>query len=157
MLIISILIPRNKSSTKKMIPCYMASNLSQERYIFSTLSRDIHVAQKTAWYMLQKIRRWFICRNKGILKNKIEIDETFVGGKNKNRTWGEVVLFVLIVVVVLVIYILNKVNRLERRQLDFLIKRNNKKKDKEDFWTSCLKGHEIYHYFKYRSYLILVI
>ena len=49
------------------------------------------------------------------------------------RTWGEVVLFVLVVVLVLVIYILNKVNRLERRQLDFLIKRNNKKKEQEDF------------------------
>ena len=49
------------------------------------------------------------------------------------RTWGEVVLFVLIIVLVLVIYILNKVNRLERRQIDFLITRNNKKKEQENF------------------------
>lgn len=53
------------------------------------LSRDIQVTQKTAWYMLQKIRTCFICRNKGKLKGKVEIDETFVGGKNKNRHWDK--------------------------------------------------------------------
>lgn len=53
------------------------------------LSRDIQVTQKTAWYMLQKIRTCFICRNKGKLKGKVECDETFVGGKNKNRHWDK--------------------------------------------------------------------
>ena len=35
--------------------------------------------------MLQRIRQCFGIENDGELKNEVEIDETFVGGKNKNR------------------------------------------------------------------------
>ena len=48
------------------------------------LSKDLNVTQKTAWFMLQRIRNCF-----GIevdqLDNDVEVDETYVGGKNKNR------------------------------------------------------------------------
>lgn len=49
------------------------------------LSRDLKITQKTAWYILQKIRTCFICKNQGKLSGEVECDETFVGGKNKNR------------------------------------------------------------------------
>lgn len=49
------------------------------------LSRDIDVTQKTAWFMLQRIRQCFGCENDSDLNNEVEIDETFIGGKNKNR------------------------------------------------------------------------
>lgn len=49
------------------------------------LSRDLKITQKTAWYILQKIRTCLICKNKGKLDGEVECDETFVGGKNKNR------------------------------------------------------------------------
>ena len=49
------------------------------------LSRDLKITQKTAWYILQKIRTCFICKNQGLLSGEVECDETFVGGKNKNR------------------------------------------------------------------------
>ncbi|MBS5825477.1 MAG: IS1595 family transposase [Clostridium argentinense] len=53
------------------------------------LSRDLGITQKTAWYILQKIRTCFICKNDGQLDGEIECDETFVGGKNKNRHWDK--------------------------------------------------------------------
>ncbi len=49
------------------------------------LSRDIDVTQKTAWFMLQRIRNCFGIENNDNLNNTVEIDETYVGGKNKNR------------------------------------------------------------------------
>lgn len=49
------------------------------------LSKDIDVTQKTAWFMLQRIRNCFGIENDNELDNEVEIDETYVGGKNKNR------------------------------------------------------------------------
>lgn len=49
------------------------------------LSKDIGVTQKTAWFMLQRIRACFGMDNNDKLENEVEIDETYVGGKNKNR------------------------------------------------------------------------
>jgi len=49
------------------------------------LHKDLHVTQKTAWFMLQRIRKCFGLENNNILDNEVEIDETYVGGKNKNR------------------------------------------------------------------------
>ena len=53
------------------------------------LSRDIKVTQRTAWFVLQRIRVCLICKNEGKLQNEVEADETFVGGKNKNRRWDK--------------------------------------------------------------------
>ena len=50
------------------------------------LGKDIGVTQKTAWAMLQRMRKCFGENNRDFKLNGIvEIDETFVGGKNKNR------------------------------------------------------------------------
>lgn len=49
------------------------------------LAKDISVTQKTAWRMLHLIRTSMSFENGGFLSNNVEIDETFVGGKNKNR------------------------------------------------------------------------
>lgn len=47
------------------------------------LSRDIDVTQKTAWFMLQRIRNCFGIENNNELTNTVEMDETYIGGKNK--------------------------------------------------------------------------
>jgi transposase-like protein len=49
------------------------------------LSKDLNVTQKTAWFMLQRIRNCFGIDDNTTLDNEVEIDESFVGGKNKNR------------------------------------------------------------------------
>lgn len=53
------------------------------------LGKDIGVTQKTAWFMLHRIRECFGDENNSKLKGIVEIDETFIGGKNKNRHWDK--------------------------------------------------------------------
>lgn len=60
--------------------------MSHKRGISSCqLARDLDVTQKTAWNMLHKIRKFMESQNRQPLSGEIEVDETFVGGKNKNR------------------------------------------------------------------------
>lgn len=60
--------------------------LSHKRGISSCqLARDLGVTQKTAWNMLHKIREFMKSQNNQQVSGDVEIDETFVGGKNKNR------------------------------------------------------------------------
>jgi transposase-like protein len=50
------------------------------------LAEDIHVTQGTAWYMMQRIRNAFrAAQGTELIDGVIECDESFVGGKNKNR------------------------------------------------------------------------
>jgi len=49
------------------------------------LAKDIGVTQKTAWFMLQRIRKSMQQEHKGKLDGVVMSDETFVGGKNRNR------------------------------------------------------------------------
>lgn len=70
--------------------------LSHKKGISSVqLSKDIGVTQKTAWFMLHRIRKALGIDNDkndddrndddSKLDGTVEVDETFIGGKNKNR------------------------------------------------------------------------
>jgi len=49
------------------------------------LGKDLGMTQKSAWFMLQRIRKCYFVENYNVLEGIIEADETFYGGKNKNR------------------------------------------------------------------------
>ena len=54
------------------------------------LARSMKITQKSAWFMLHRLRLGFECPIfKTMLKGVVEIDETFIGGKNKNRHWDK--------------------------------------------------------------------
>ena len=50
------------------------------------LHRDIGVTQKTAWYMLMRIREAFaVLADVVEMQGPVEIDETLVGGLERNK------------------------------------------------------------------------
>ena len=73
------------SLRKWMLACYFV--VEMKRGVSSLqLSKIVGVTQKTAWFMLQRIHNCFSIEIKEpCLKGEIEVDETYIGGKNKNR------------------------------------------------------------------------
>jgi len=49
------------------------------------LSRDLQITQKSAWFVLHRIREMLKDKAPQMLEGTVEADETYVGGKNKNR------------------------------------------------------------------------
>ena len=49
------------------------------------LHRDLQVTQKTAWFMLHRLRQAWDASGVEPFKGPVEVDETFVGGKETNK------------------------------------------------------------------------
>lgn len=52
------------------------------------LARDLGVTQKTAWFMLQRIRLAMQDDRIDKLGGEVEVDETYIGGKARNMHYG---------------------------------------------------------------------
>ena len=48
------------------------------------IARDLGITQKSAWFMLQRIRQALQGKKGGKIGGHIEVDETFIGGKARN-------------------------------------------------------------------------
>lgn len=49
------------------------------------LAKDLGVTQKTAWYLIHRIREMLKDKFPEALNNIVEVDETYIGGRIKNR------------------------------------------------------------------------
>ena len=49
------------------------------------LHRDLQITQKTAWFMLHRLRQAWDASGVESFKGPVEVDETFVGGSEKNK------------------------------------------------------------------------
>ena len=72
----------NLSLVKWFIAMYLIS--SHKKGISSCqLARDIKVTQKTAWYMLHKVRALYAQDDSRAFRDEVECDEVYIGGKEK--------------------------------------------------------------------------
>jgi transposase-like protein len=64
---------------------------SHTKGIASTqLAKDIDVTQKTAWFMMHRLRHAATTKSfNAPLKGIVEVDETWIGGKDANRHWDK--------------------------------------------------------------------
>lgn len=49
------------------------------------LSRDLGITQKSAWFVNHRVREMLKDKAPQLLKEQVQVDESYVGGKNKNR------------------------------------------------------------------------
>lgn len=78
-------IEESKISLRKWFVAIYLNSAHKKGISSHQLARDIKVTQKSAWFILQRIRETYKPDNKPFTGLEFELDETWVGGKEKNK------------------------------------------------------------------------
>ena len=77
----------------QMAACYAPHGRIQERHERTSASRMLGITYKSAWFLCHQIREAMTPATRGPIGGKnrkvVEADETFIGGKKKNRAYAK--------------------------------------------------------------------
>ena len=80
---------RSKVPVRKWVYAIYLDVTSLKGVAAMKLHRDIGVSYKTAWFMQQRIREAFAAEGPVAMSGPVEVDETYMGGKSRNRHASE--------------------------------------------------------------------
>jgi len=81
---------RSKIPLKKWLYAFYKITTARKGISSMQISKELGITQKTAWFMLHRIRKAMKGgKYNGLLKGIVECDETYIGGKKHNKHWDE--------------------------------------------------------------------
>ena len=83
--LVGTIFENTKISLRKWFIAMYIISCSKKGISSCQLARDIKVTQKTAWFMMQKIRGLFAQNDSIALNGEVEMDEMYLGGRESNK------------------------------------------------------------------------
>lgn len=83
--LVGTIFENTKVSLRKWFIAMYLISCSKKSVSSCQLARDIKVTQKTAWFMMQKIRGLFGLDDSTVLDGEVEMDEMYLGGRETNK------------------------------------------------------------------------